>query len=315
MLPLLGRRFGLGILTLLVVSVLVFVGTEILPGDVATSVLGQSATPEAVAAIRRSLHLEDPAYIRYGRWLVGFVQGDLGTSLATGQPIVRQLMPRLINTLILAGLATAVSVPLAIGLGLLSAMYENGVLDRVTGFVTLLTMSVPEFFLCYIAIRLFAVDLGWFPSLAIVLPGMDLGQRFYMTALPTAVLVVAVLAQMLRLTRTTVLEALESPYVEMAVLKGLSWWRVVVQHALPNVLGPLANIVALNLAYLVVGVVVIEVVFVYPGIGQLMVDAVGQRDVPVVQACALIFAGTYVVLNMLADIVAILANPRHKHPR
>lgn len=315
MLPLLARRLALGILTLLAVSVLVFAGTEILPGDVATSVLGQSATPEAVAAIRRSLQLDDPAVLRYGRWLFGFVQGDLGTSLATGQPIVRQLVPRLLNTLFLAGLAAAVSVPLAIGLGLLAAMRENGTLDRVVGIATLVAISVPEFFLGYLLIRVFAVELGWFPSLAMILPGMDIGRRFHVTFLPTTVLVLVVIAQMLRLTRATVLEALESSYVEMAILKGLSWWRVVIQHALPNVIGPIANIVALNLAYLVVGVVVIEVVFVYPGMGQLMVDAVGQRDVPVVQACSLIFAGTYVLLNMLADVVAIVANPRHRHPR
>jgi peptide/nickel transport system permease protein len=315
MLRLVARRLALGLMTLVVVSVLVFAGTEILPGDVATSVLGQSATPEAVAAIRRSLQLDDPAILRYLRWLGDFVQGDLGTSLATGQPIVKQLAPRLLGTLWLAGLAALVAVPLAVGLGILAAMYEGRAVDRIVSLATLLAISVPEFFIGYLLIRIFAVDLGWLPSLSVILPGMDLGRRFLLTILPMTVLVVVVIAHMLRLTRAAVIGVLDSPFVEMAVLKGLSWWRVVIQHALPNVLGPIANIVALNLAYLVVGVVVVEVVFVYPGMGQLMVDAVGQRDVPVVQACALIFAGVYVLLNLAADVIGILVNPRHRHPR
>lgn len=315
MLRLVARRLALGLMTLVVVSVLVFAGTEILPGDVATSVLGQSATPEAVAAIRRSLQLDDPAILRYLRWLGDFVQGDLGTSLATGQPIVKQLAPRLLGTLWLAGLAALIAVPLAVGLGILAAMYEGRAVDRIVSLATLLAISVPEFFIGYLLIRIFAVDLGWLPSLSVILPGMDLGRRFLLTILPMTVLVVVVIAHMLRLTRAAVIGVLDSPFVEMAVLKGLSWWRVVIQHALPNVLGPIANIVALNLAYLVVGVVVVEVVFVYPGMGQLMVDAVGQRDVPVVQACALIFAGVYVLLNLAADVIGILVNPRHRHPR
>lgn len=312
---LLTQRLLLGLLTLFMVSVLVFAGTEILPGDVATSVLGQSATPEAVEAIRQALQLNDPAYVRYGRWLWGFVEGDLGQSLATRQPVVDQLGPRLENTIWLAGIAAAIAVPLAVGLGLLSAMFEDSLFDRCVRIAALVAISVPEFFLGYLVIRLFAVELGWFPSLSIVLPGMSAGSRLYMSVLPAMVLVTVVIAQMLRLTRATVLEALAAPYVEMAILKGIAWWRVVIQHAFPNVIGPVVNIVSLNLAYLVAGVVVIEVVFVYPGLGQLMVDAVSQRDVPVVQACALLFAGTYILLNMFADIVAILANPRHRHAR
>lgn len=312
---LLAQRIALSLLTLFVVSLLVFGGTEILPGDVATAVLGQSATPEAVAAIRDALHLNDPAYIRYGRWLWGFVQGDLGVSLASGQPIVAQITPRLINTIWLAGIAALVSVPLAIGLGLLAAMYENSLFDRSVRIGALIAISVPEFFLGYILIRFFAVELGWFPSLSIVLPGMPVSARLYSIVLPVMVLIAVVVAQMLRLTRATLLEALDSSYVEMAVLKGLPWWRIVVQHAFVNVIGPVANIVSLNLAYLVVGIVVIEVVFVYPGLGQLMVDAVSQRDVPVVQVCAVLFAATYIFFNMLADFISVFANPRQRYPK
>jgi peptide/nickel transport system permease protein len=312
---LVAQRLALGLLTLRAVSVLIFAGTEILPGDVATAILGQSATPETVEAIRASLRLHDPAPVRYGRWLAGFARGDLGTSLASRRPVTDQLGFRLRNTLFLAGLAAAVSVPLAIGLGLLTAMSENSLFDRAVNAVTLALISVPEFFIGYVLILVVAVQLGWLPSLSAVSAEMTLGQRLQISALPAATLTVVVLAHMLRMTRAAVLAVMTSPFVEMAVLKGLATWRIVVQHALPNALAPIANVVAFNLAYLVVGVVVVEVVFVYPGMGQLMVDAVSLRDVPVVQACGLIFASTYVGLNLLADVAAIVSNPRLRHPR
>jgi peptide/nickel transport system permease protein len=302
-------------LTLVAVSVLIFAGTEILPGDVATAILGQSATPEAVEAIRRSLGLHDPAIVRYGRWLTKFVQGDLGTSLANGRPIADQLGFRLTNTLFLATVAAAMSVPMAIGLGILTAISENSPFDRAVNVATLAAISVPEFFIGYALILVVAVQLGWLPSLAPISPEMSFAQRLRVTALPSVTLILVVLAHMMRLTRAAILGVMSSPFIETAILKGLVTWRIVVQHALPNALGPIVNIVALDLAYLVVGVVVVEVVFVYPGMGQLMVDAVAQRDVPVVQACGLIFAGTYVVLNMLADVLAILSNPRLRYPR
>jgi peptide/nickel transport system permease protein len=312
---LLAQRLALGVLTLLAVSVLIFAGTEILPGDVATAILGQSATPETLEAIRVSLRLHDPAPVRYGRWLSGFVQGDLGTSLASRSPVADQLGFRLRNTLFLAALAACVSVPLAIVLGLLVAMTENSLFDRAVNAVTLALISVPEFFIGYALILVVAVQLGWLPSLSAISAEMTLGQRLQVCALPAATLTVVVLAHMLRMTRAAVLAVMTSPFIEMAVLKGVATWRIVVQHALPNALAPIVNVVVFNLAYLVVGVVVVEVVFVYPGLGQLMVDAVSLRDVPVVQACGLIFAGTYVGLNLLADVAAIVSNPRLRHPR
>jgi peptide/nickel transport system permease protein len=265
--------------------------------------------------LRTSLGLRDPAIVRYGRWLSGFVRGDLGTSLAGGRPIVDQLGFRLSNTLFLAALAAAVAVPFSIGLGLLAAIWEGTAFDRTVNVVTLATVSVPEFFISYVLILVVAVHLDWLPSLATTAAGMGLGPRLRATALPAATLVLVVVAHMMRLTRAAILSVMSSSFVEMAVLKGLAKWRVVVQHALPNAVGPIVNIVALNLAYLVVGVVVVEVVFVYPGMGQMMVDAVSQRDVPVVQACGLIFAGAYVGLNIAADVLAILSNPRLRHPR
>jgi peptide/nickel transport system permease protein len=315
MLALLARRLALGVLTILVTSVLIFAGTEVLPGDVATAILGQSATPEAVEAIRNQLGLHDPAPVRYVRWLTNFLQGDLGTSLANGRPISHQVAARLGNTLFLASVAAAIAVPLAIILGVMAAIRANRFFDRAVSVATLVAISFPEFFIAYVLVILLAVQLQWFPSIASISPVMDFGTRLYVVTLPALTLVMVVLAHMMRMTRASVIGVMSSPYIEMAVLKGLPNWRVVVQHALPNALAPIINVVALNLAYLIVGIIVVEVVFVYPGMGQLMVDAVAKRDVPVVQACGLIFAGTYVGLNMIADILAILSNPRLRRPR
>ncbi len=315
MLKLIGRRLALGVLTLLVVSALIFASTEVLPGDVATAILGQQATPEALAAIRAELGLDRPALVRYADWLLGFVQGDLGRSLANRQPIAAQIGQRLGNTLFLAGVAAVIAVPLAVGLGVLAAIRRESALDRAISILTLSTISVPEFFVGYLLILFLAVQFPLLPSLATISPGMGLGESLYTVALPALTLTLVVVAHMMRMTRAAVVDVLSAPYVEMARLKGLPERHVVVRHALPNALGPIATVVALNLAYLVVGVVVVEVVFVYPGMGQYMVDAVAKRDVPAVQACTLVFAATYVALNLLADLLGIVSNPRLRHPR
>jgi peptide/nickel transport system permease protein len=312
---LLAQRLSLGLLTLLAVSVLIFAGTEILPGDVATAILGQSATPEAVEAIRKSLGLHDPAIVRYWHWLTSILQGDLGHSLANNRPIAPQISGRLLNTLFLASVAAIVSVPLSVGLGIVAAINQNKPFDRIVNVITLSTISVPEFFVAYILIIVFSVQLGWFPSLSDVTSDMSFGDRLIAVALPATTLTLVVVAHMMRLTRAAVISVMSSPYIEMAFLKGIPKWRIVVEHALPNALAPIINVIAINLAYLIVGVIVVEIVFVYPGMGQLLVDAVSKRDVPVVQACGLIFASTYVGLNMIADLLAILSNPRLRHPR
>lgn len=309
------RRLGLGVVTLWVVSVLVFASTEILPGDVATAILGQSATPENLAELRRELGLERPAAVRYADWLAGLARGDLGTSLASGRPVADQIRQRLGNTLFLALVAAAAAVPLAVGLGILAAVRRETLLDKAISAATLAAISVPEFFVGYLLIILLAVQLPLFPSLATVTPGMGLGARLQAVALPALTLTLVVLAHMMRMTRAAVVSVLSAPYVEMARLKGVSDRKVVLRHALPNALAPIATVVALNLAYLVVGVVVVEVVFVYPGMGQYMVDAVAKRDVPAVQGSTMIFAATYVLLNLLADVAGIVANPRLRHPR
>ncbi len=315
MLKLLGQRLALGFLTLIVVSVLIFAVTEWLPGDIATNILGQQATPENVAAIRAELGLDRPPQERYVEWLLGAVQGDFGQSLANKRPVGDVIGPRLWNTLFLAVYAAVVAVPLSVLLGVLAAIYRNSVYDRAVNIGTLAAISMPEFFIGYILILFLAVQFRWFPAIATFKPEQSFGQHLYSTFLPMLTLVLVVIAHMMRMTRTSVLAVMSSPYIEMALLKGLSKSRIVVRHALPNALAPIINVIALNLAYLIVGVVVVEAVFTYNGLGRLMVDAVSKRDVPVVQACGLIFAVVFIGLNLIADVLSILSNPRLRHPR
>ena len=315
MLKLLGQRLVLGFLTLILVSALIFALTEWLPGDIATNILGQSATPENVAAIRAELGLDRPAPERYVEWLRDAAEGDLGTSLANKRPVAAVIGPRLWNTLFLAIYAAVIAVPLSVFLGILAAIYRNSIYDKAVNVGTLAAISMPEFFVGYILILYLAVQFRWFPAIATFKPEQSFTQHLYATFLPMLTLVLVVIAHMMRMTRTSVLAVMASPYIEMALLKGLPKWRIVVRHALPNALAPIINVIALNLAYLIVGVVVVEAVFTYNGLGRLMVDAVSKRDVPVVQACGLIFAIVFIGLNMIADVLSILSNPRLRHPR
>ncbi|MGF7163068.1 peptide/nickel transport system permease protein [Rhodoligotrophos appendicifer] len=309
------QRLALGLLILWVVSLIIFLGVSLLPGDIATEILGQSATPETVAALRRQLGLDLPAHVRYFQWLGGLLQGDFGQSLANKRQIAELIGTRLMNTLFLAVVAAIISVPIALILGLLAALYRNSFFDRAVNVLTLSSISFPEFFVAYILIMFLSVRFGWFPSISNVSPSDPLLERLHSVALPALTLTLVVVAHMMRMTRAAIINLLASPYIEMAALKGMSRPRIIVHHALPNALAPIINVVVINLAYLVVGVVVVEVVFVYPGLGQLMVDSVQKRDIPVVQACSLLFAGTYIVLNLSADILSILTNPRLMHPR
>jgi len=309
------QRIALGVLLLVAVSILIFAGTQILPGDVAQSILGQSATPEAVANLRAALGLDQPAYIRYFDWLGSALQGDLGTSLSNRQDIAGQIGKRLLNTLFLAGWAAAISVPLAIFLGLVAVRHRDGIIDRLISVTTLAAISLPEFFVGYLLTLFFSVTFKIVPNVSMVYDGMPFGNRMAAIALPCATLTLVVLAHMMRLTRAAILNVMSSAYVETAELKGLAPFKIIFRHAFPNAIAPVINVVLLNLAYLVVGVVVVEVIFVYPGLGQYMVDHVAKRDVPVVQACGLIFAATYIFLNVLADILVIIANPRLRHPK
>ena len=297
-----------------------------LPGDFAQAVLGQGATPEAIEAIRRDLGLDQPFVARYFGWLGGVLRGDLGISFAQMnfqanmggdqlKGVAEQIAPRFRNTMFLASVTAAIAVPVSILLGVLAALYRNSVFDRAANIFTLSSISSPEFFLAYVLILFLAVLNPLLPSLSNIFEGMSFGDRLNKTLLPALTLTLVVTAHMMRMTRAAIINLLASPYIEMARLKGLSPMRVIVKHALPNALAPIINVIALNLAYLITGVVVVEVVFVYPGIGQLFVDSVKIRDIPVVQAACLIFAAAYILLNLLADVLSILSNPRLRHPK
>ena len=317
------ERLGLGIATLFVVSIIIFSAIEMLPGDFGQAILGQAATQETVAAFRRELGLDQPAYLRYLQWVGGALQGDLGTSFsgrnASGidrsRAVVDLIAPRLWNTLFLAGLTAVIAVPVALALGVSTALFRNSVYDRTVNTATLTTISFPEFFVAYILILLLASLYPVFPSLANVDDSTPLAERAFRTALPALTLTLVIVAHMMRMTRAAIINLLASPYIQMARLSGASQTEVIIKHALPNAWAPIATVIAFNLAYLVVDVVVVEVVFVYPGVGQLMVDAVTSRDIPVVQGCALIFAITYILLNLIADIIGIITNPRLLHPK
>ncbi|MCQ1776292.1 ABC transporter permease [Neorhizobium galegae] len=315
LLHLIFERCLFSIILLFAVSVLIFGGLEALPGDFATTYLGQSATPQAVANIREELGLNRPVVTRYVHWFGNAVEGDFGTSWASKNSVGEQIGKRLGNSLFLAGFAALISVPLALCLGMLAVHFRNRMPDKIINVISLAAISLPEFFIGYILIMFFSVKFGVATFPATVFDGMGFLDRLKAIALPTATLVLVVLAHMMRMTRAAILSVMSSAYMETAELKGLSAFRAIVKHAAPNALAPIINVIALNLAYLVVGVVVVEVVFAYPGMGQYMVDAVTVRDMPVVQACGLIFAAVYIFLNMAADILAIIANPRLRHPR
>ena len=313
------QRIALGGVALFAVSVVVFSALEFLPGDFATSVLGRNETPETVEAFRDELGLNLPPAERYLGWIGGVLRGDLGHPFAgrafTPRAVSDIVLPRLANTLFLAAITAAIAVPVALLLGLMAALYRNTRFDRVVNAATLSTIAMPEFLVAYLVILVLAVKLPVFYAMSTLSPGMNLAEKLQAVALPVLTLSLVIIAHMMRMTRAAIIGVLASPYIEMARLKGVRPWRVILRHALPNALAPIVNVIAFSLAYLVVGVVVTEVVFVYPGIGQTMVDAVRNRDIPVVQACTLIFAATYILLNLLADIISIATSPRLLHAK
>ncbi len=314
------QRLGLGFLTLFAVSVIIFSSLEMLPGGYAQNILGQGATKETVANFNHQLGLDRPAAVRYFEWIGNALRGDFGNSYAGTIGTIKRsvsavIAPRLYNTFFLAAMAAIIAVPLSLILGVMAALYRNSLYDRIINAVTLTTIATPEFFIAYLLVFFFAVKLRWFSALSTVSDTTPFWQHVKYAALPAITMTLVIVAHMMRMTRAALINLLSSPYIEMAQLKGMSRWQVILRHALPNAWAPIATVIAFNLAYLVVGVVVVEVVYVYPGIGQMMVDAVSNRDMPVVQACALIFAATYITLNLLADIVAIITNPRLLHPK
>jgi len=309
------QRIAIGFATLLVVSVIVFVMTSWLPGDVAQIILGQAATPETLAALRAQLGTDQPLIIQYFSWLGNLATGDLGISKAGGATISSLIGGRFGNTMMMAGFVALISIPISIALGLWAAMHPGTLLDRIVTFGTLSLISVPEFFIATVAVLILAVNLHWLPSTSYMTGDENFGQLLKSIAMPLITLVIVVSAQMIRMTRAGILNVMSSPYIEMAILKGVPRGRIILRHAFFNAIGPIINVIALNLAYLVSGVVIVETIFAYPGLAKLMIDGVQTRDLPLVQACAMIFCGTYVVLILIADVGSILSNPRLRSPK
>ncbi|WP_106477854.1 ABC transporter permease [Phytohalomonas tamaricis] len=303
-------RLSSSLVTLFLVSLVIFAITSMLPGDTAQLILGQFATPDQVAALRTELGLDQPALLRYWHWLSGFMTGNLGMSASNGVSVTQLMSDRLPNSLLLAAITTAISVPLALIMGITAAMRRGGAVDRVLNLVTLSMVAVPEFLVATLAVLLFAVKLDWLPALSYVSTVESFGDFMKIYAMPVLTLCCVLIAQMARMTRAALIDQLDSAYVEMARLKGVPPMRRVLRHALPNAVGPIANAVALSLSYLLGGVIIVETIFNYPGIASLMVDAVSNRDLALVQACAMLFCSAYLVLVMMADLCAILSNPR-----
>ena len=307
------KRLSLGVITILAISLLITIGVEALSGDVCTAMMGQMASEDKIAACHAKLNLDRPGHIRYVEWLFNFFQGDMGYALTNDRAISDLIGNRISNTFFLAIASAVIAIPLAVSLGVFAALYRNSFYDRAISMITLSGISVPDFFIAYILMALFAVTFTIFPAISNIEDSMGLFERIYASALPVATLTIAVSAHMMRMTRASIVSLLASPYIEMAKLKGIRPSRIIIKHALPNAWSPIIQVVMLNLAWLVVGVVIVEVVFVYPGLGALMIDAVFLRDMPVVQATAMVFATVYVLLNLLADILSMVSNPRLRH--
>jgi peptide/nickel transport system permease protein len=303
-------RVLLSLLTLLLVSIIVFAMLEVLPGDVASRILGRDATPESLAALRAQLHLDQPAPQRYLDWLGGMLRGDFGEALTSSRPVTEILAPRIFNTLVLSAAAFVLYLPLALIPAVAQAMRREGPLDHGLSVITLVLLSTPDFLLGTLLLIAFVITIPIFPAMSLVDQSSSMAEYLRAIALPAVTLAIVMAVYAVRMLRDNLIEVLDSEYVRMAELKGLPRRHVLLRHALPNALVPTLNITALNLAYLIGGVVIVEKVFSYPGFGSLLVDALQLRDLPLIEATVLIAAAVYVGANLLADIGAILLNPR-----
>jgi peptide/nickel transport system permease protein len=307
---LIGSRILLAALTLLIVSLLVFAAMEVLPGDVASRILGRDATPETLAVLRLKLGLNEPAVVRYFHWLGGLVSGDLGRSPVSDRKVTEIIGPRIWNTLLLSLYAFVLYVPLTVIPALLQAIRRDRPLDHAFSVVTLVLLSMPDFLLATILLFTFVVVFPLLPAMSMVDQTSTVMDYVRATTLPALTLAIVMAVYAVRMLRDNLIEVLDADFVRMAELKGLSPRRVLLRHALPNALIPTLNVTALNLAYLVGGVVVVEKVFSYPGFGGLLVDSLQLRDLPVIEGTVMIAALVYVAANLLADIASILLNPR-----
>jgi peptide/nickel transport system permease protein len=306
------ERVLLSLLTLLLVSLIIFFMLEILPGDVATRILGRDATAESLAALRSRLHLDLPALLRYGMWLGHLISGSLGNSLVSDRPIADVLGPRIFNTVLLSLYAFVLYIPLTVIPALIQAVRRDRALDHGLSIITLVLLSMPDFLLGTVLLIGFVIVVPVMPAMSLVDRTSDFAEYIRAMTLPAVTLATVMAVYAVRMLRDNLIEVLDSDYVRMAELKGLSAGRVLLRHALPNALVPTLNVTALNLAYLVGGVVVVEKVFGYPGFGSLLVDALQLRDLPLIEATIMIAASVYIIANLAADIAAILLNPRLK---
>jgi peptide/nickel transport system permease protein len=298
-------------LVLILVSILVFLATQALPGDPARAILGRSATPASLAALRRQLHLDEPVLTQYWKWVIGLLHGDLGTSLAAQEPVSKLLAPKLVNSAVLVAISAVLSIPLSIAIGAWAAFKREKVFDQASSNLLLALAALPEFVVGLVLVILFATTvLHVLPAISTVPPGSRPWNNWTALVLPTVTLIIAVAPYVARIMRVSMIEVLESDYVEMARLKGLPERTVLLRHALPNALGPVFQVIALNLAYLAGGIILVEVVFNYSGIGGAIAEAVVNHDLPVVQALAMLIAAVYVILNLLADVATILVTPK-----
>jgi peptide/nickel transport system permease protein len=306
------RRLLLGILVLILVSVVVFLATQALPGDPALAILGRSATPQSLAALRRQLHLDQPVIEQYWTWVIGLLHGNLGISLAAQEPVAKLLGPKLVNSGVLVAISAIVSIPLSVAIGSWAALKREKVFDTLSSNLLLVLAALPEFVVAVVLVILLATTVfpNVLPAISTIPPGSQPWDNVSGLVLPCLTLVIAVAPYVARIMRASMIEVLESDYVEMARLKGLPERTILVRHALPNALGPVFQVIALNLAYLAGGIVVVEFVFNYTGIGSALQEAVVNHDLPVVQALAMLIAAVYVVLNLLADVATILVTPR-----
>ena len=316
MLSIITKRLFIGLITALAVSLIIFAGTKILPGDAVQIRLGQSATAENIEAFRARLGIDKPYYIQYWNWLTGFLTGDMGTSLASDVPITKLIEERYQNTVIVAVLTAMVGVPLSLALGILAAMFPGTLYDRILTMISVSLVAAPEFFTATLLVLIFVFALGVGNAVVVgSVEGKGLFELFAHFALPITTLCFVIASQLIRMSRAAVLNVMSSPYIEMAILKGVARKRIILRHALFNAFGPIVNVVALNLAYLVTGVIVVEVYFGYSGLATLIVQGVQTRDYILVQGLGMIFCLTYVLLILIADVAAFASNPRLRHPK
>lgn len=308
------RRLGFVVLTVFLSSVIIFLATQVLPGDMTTMILGRGATEEAKQNLRQELGLDRPAIVRYGSWLGDYVQGDWGNSITTGGEEIRPIiMERLGNSLMLAALAWIMLVPLGIFLGLIAALRRNGWQDQTVSISALALIGLPEFVIGLVLIQIFAIELGWLPSQSSVSPDATFYEALPYLILPAMTVAVTGVAHILRMTRSTTVDVLQSDYVRTAYLKGLPSKKVLFSHVLRNSLAPTVTIIAVGTGWMIGGLIVTESVFGYPGIGRLLLFSIQRRDIQLIQATALLIVIIYCILNLLADIIYAFLNPRIRY--